>query len=173
MADPFVAEIRIFGFNFPPQSWAYCSGQLLPISQNTALFSLLGTNYGGNGQSTFGLPNLQGSTAIGSGAGAGLSERFLGEQAGSATTALLAAEIPGHNHALNAINGVATTSVPSTTSGLSRSRGGNAYGTGAPGTMMAPITAGVTGSAVSHNNMMPYLTLNYCIALQGIFPPRS
>lgn len=172
MTDPFVAEIRIFGFNYPPAGWATCSGQLMPISQNTALFSLLGTYYGGDGKSTFGLPNLGGKVAIAPEQGPGLSDRFLGEEGGSASITLLTTEIPSHGHTVNAINGVATTAVPGATAGLARSRGGNAYGTGAPATAMAAEAVAPAGAGQPHNNMMPYLALNYCIALQGVFPPR-
>jgi microcystin-dependent protein len=173
MGSPFVAEIRVFGFNFPPTGWAYCSGQLLPISQNTALFSLLGTFYGGDGKSTFALPNLQGNVAIGSGQSQTGSIYDLAQTGGSDTVTLLEHEMPAHSHTLNASNGVATTSAPSPAAGLARSRGGNSYDVALPTTQMAPNTAALTGGSLPHNNMMPYLTLNYCIAMQGVFPPRG
>ena len=136
MADPFVAEIRIFPFNFAPKGWAFCNGQLLPISQNTALFSLLGTTYGGDGKSTFALPNLEGNAPMHPGQGQGLSLRDLGETGGAENITLLVSEIPIHPHTLEAF-------------------------------------ATPAGGDLPHNNMQPYLTLSFCIALQGVFPPRT
>lgn len=172
MADPFVAEIRVFGFNFAPQGWAFCNGQVLPISQNTALFSLLGTTYGGNGTSNFSLPNLQGSFAIGFGQGPGLSLRDLGETGGEAAVTLLATEIPVHSHGLKATAG-ATTANPSGSAIAPPVNGASAYHV--PGTLTAMSTdsLGQTGGSQPHNNLPPYLTMNFCIALQGIYPPRS
>lgn len=179
MSDQFVAEIRMFGFNFAPTGWAFCDGQLLPLSQNTALFSLLGTTYGGNGKSTFALPNLQGSAAMHAGQGPGLSPRFLGEQSGSQTVTLLESEMPVHSHTLSVTTSVGTTNA-STSNQLARGMSGNIqsssqarlYSTAAPQTAMHPQAMTVTGGSLPHNNMMPYCTLNFCIALQGIFPPR-
>src|SRR5687767_2456194 len=178
MADPFVAEIRMFGFNFAPTGWAQCNGQLLPISQNTALFSLLGTFYGGDGKSTFALPNLQGSMAMsasaGQGAPPGLSQRFLGEMGGSETVTLLQSEIPVHPHSMRAHGadpGDVQSPAPDRT--LARSANGFAYHTAAPDTSLAPEALAPAGGSLPHNNMQPYLVLNFCIALQGIFPPRS
>lgn len=173
MADPFVAEIRIFGFNFAPRGWAMCNGQLLPLSQNTALFALLGTMYGGNGKSNFALPNLQGSAAMFWGQGPGLSLYDQGQSGGSVAVTLLESEMPAHTHALRSGVDPADVQSPSPTRALTRSSGGFAYGTGAPDVALAPQALGVAGGGVPHNNMMPYLTLNFCIALQGIFPPRS
>ena len=175
MADPFVAEIRICPFNFAPKGWAFCNGQLLPISQNTALFALLGTTYGGDGKSTFALPNLQGSAPMHPGQGPGLSLHDLGETGGSDTVTLLQSEIPAHNHSVGAqtspLGGVA---LPSATTTLSRPASGNLYFTGSPTQApMASITIQPTGGDQPHNNLQPYLTLNFCIALQGVFPPRS
>jgi len=172
MADPFVAEIRIFPFNFAPRGWAFCNGQLLPISQNTALFSLLGANYGGNGQSNFGLPNLQGSAAMHPGQGPGLSLHDLGETGGSATVTLLQSEIPAHTHTLMASNEIGEDR-RAVGEAAARSTGGPLYGP-VPAT---PVTLAVqaavpAGGDLPHNNLMPYLTLNFCIALQGVFPPR-
>jgi len=174
MADPFVAEIRIFPFNFAPRGWAFCNGQLMPISQNTALFSLLGTTYGGNGQSTFGLPDLQGSAPMHPGQGPGLSLRDLGEQSGSTTTTLLTSEIPAHSHALMASSSPASGRDPSGNP-LARSRNGNAYQTvtNSNTVNMSSSAVGMAGSSLPHNNMQPYLALNFCIALQGVFPPRT
>jgi microcystin-dependent protein len=174
MSDPFVAEIRIFGFNFPPTGWAFCNGQLLPISQNTALFALIGTYYGGDGKSTFALPNLQGDAPMHPGQGPGLSEHFLGEQSGSETVTLLVSEMPAHSHAMNARPTAAVP--PSATpvgNGASRSNSRPYSPSGVSATGQMNFTAvGIAGGGLPHNNMMPYLTLNFCIALQGIFPQR-
>lgn len=176
MADPFVAEIRIFPFNFAPTGWATCDGQLLPISQNTALFSLLGTTYGGDGKSTFALPNLQGSAPMHPGQGPGLSLHDLGETGGSETVTLLESEIPAHPHSIMAATSPGLLTAPAADRGLARSQGGNAYVPGSPApslVAMAGQTLAPAGGSLPHNNMMPYLTLNFCIALQGVFPPRS
>jgi microcystin-dependent protein len=180
MSDPFVAEIRIFPFNFAPRGWAMCNGQLLPISQNTALFSLVGTFYGGNGQSTFALPNLQGSAANQQGQGAGLSQYFVGQQTGSEQVTLLQTEIPSHSHSFVATTNVGTTDSASNNLlgvGASGSKAAssvaNIYSTNAPNTPLSPLGVSVAGGSLAHNNMMPYLTLNFCIAMQGIFPPRG
>jgi microcystin-dependent protein len=176
MADPFVAEIRIFPFNFPPTGWAFCNGQLLPLSQNTALFSLLGTVYGGDGKSTFSLPNVQGSAPMHPGQGPGLSLHDLGEQAGTEFVTLLESEIPAHSHFMRAHNGdQADSQNPSPTTTLAQSANGQAYqsNTSQNLTNLAFQTLSVTGASLPHNNMMPYLTLNFCIALQGVFPPRG
>ncbi len=172
MATPFVAEIRVFGFNFAPRGWATCDGQILPISQNTALFSLLGVNYGGNGTSNFGLPNLQGSFAMGDGQGPGLRERQVGEAAGSATVSLLASEMPGHSHAVNTASG-ATQAIPANGVLAPPQTGAPAYR--APGAVapMAGASLSTAGAGQPHENRQPYLGLNFCIALQGIYPPRS
>jgi len=173
MADPFVAEIRIFPFFFAPKGWAFCDGQLLPISQNTALFSLLGTFYGGDGKSTFALPNLQGSVPIHPGQGSGLSQYFLGQQGGSETVTLLDSEMPAHAHTVMAVAGGfgGNTGVPDGNS-FAKSGQGNAYTTAANLVQMSDEALSVAGADFPHNNMMPYLTLNFCIALQGVFPPR-
>ena len=170
--DPFVAEIRIFPFNFAPKGWAFCDGQLLPISQNTALFSLLGTTYGGDGKSNFALPNMQGNAPMHPGQGPGLSLHDLGETGGSETVTLLESEIPSHSHSLTA----------SAADGISGHPGGNLFaqgvavsmwGTNAPNTQFADAALAPAGGDQPHNNMQPYLTLNFCIALQGVFPPRT
>ena len=175
MSDQFVAEIRIFPFNFPPTGWAFCDGQLMPISQNTALFSLLGTTYGGDGKSTFALPDLQGSAPMQPGQGQGLSQRFLGEMSGVESITLLQSEIPFHTHTLmaNAFQGDKT--VPQPTTSLAESQGGAVYVSGNPLpalSLMAFQALPPAGGGLPHNNMQPYLTLNFCIALQGIFPQR-
>ena len=174
MSDQFVAEIRIFGFNFAPTGWALCNGQILPISQNTALFSLLGTTYGGNGQSTFALPNLQDSAPMHPGQGPGLSLHDLGEQGGEPFVTLLQSEMPVHPHACMAAADPSNAQIPDPSESLSRSAGGQAYSTVTTGLVqMAGQILSPAGGDLPHNNMMPYLTLNFCIALQGIFPPRT
>ena len=174
MADPFVAEIRIFPFNFPPKGWAFCNGQLLPLSQNTALFSLLGTFYGGDGKSTFALPNLQGSVPVHQGQGSGLSQRFLGEQGGSQNVTLLVSEMPFHTHTLQASFTPADLKEPQDGAVLTRNQNGAIYNPAvAPLVTMAPQTLTPAGGSLPHNNMMPYLTLNFIIAMQGVFPPRQ
>ena len=175
MADPFVAEIRIFPFNFPPTGWAFCNGQLLPLSQNTALFSLLGTTYGGDGKSTFALPDLQGNAPMHPGQGPGLSLHDLGETGGSDFVTLLTSEMPLHNHTVGRSNptGDAITPVNNVWAQLPAGRAVvNIYGTPQTGPMNVNALA-VTGGSLPHNNMQPYLTLNFCIALQGVFPPRT
>jgi len=173
MADPFIAEIRIFGGNFAPRGWAECDGQLLSIAQNTALFSLLGTTFGGNGQTTFALPNLQGRAPMFWGQGPGLSPRVIGESGGEDTVTLLSSEMPAHAHNLNAAGGLAAGRNP-TDNPLARSRNGMAYQDNAnPVVPMASQAVEIIGGSQPHNNMQPYLALTFIIALQGIFPPRS
>jgi microcystin-dependent protein len=176
MADPFVAEIRIFPFNFSPKGWAFCDGQLLPLSQNTALFSLIGTFYGGNGTSNFALPNMQGSVPIHTGAnqpGPGLSNYVLGETGGSQTVTLLESEIPSHSHSLNAAAPPGVVFAGDPTTALARSSGGAIYQTSNAGLVQMNFSAiAPAGGDQPHNNMQPYLTLNFCIALQGVFPAR-
>jgi microcystin-dependent protein len=174
MADPFVAEIRMFGFNFAPKGWAFCNGQLLPLSQNTALFSLLGTTYGGDGKSTFALPDLQGSAPMHPGQGQGLSQRFLGEQSGTPFVTLLISEIPLHTHNMQANAAPATLNAPDNGRAIARSSGGNVYKANQnPDSQMAFQGLAPAGGSLPHNNMQPYLTVNFCIALQGVFPARQ
>ena len=176
MADPFVAEIRIVPFNFSPKGWAWCNGQLLPLSQNTALFSLLGTTYGGDGKSTFALPDLEGRAPMHPGQGPGLSLHDLGETGGSETVTLLESEIPAHSHAWQASN----------SEGIAQSPVANLLAGGVGGIAMyapAPPPGNLTGLSDNalapaggdqpHNNLQPYLTYNFNIALQGVFPPRG
>jgi microcystin-dependent protein len=173
MADPFVAEIRIFPFNFAPKGWAWCDGQLLPLSQNTALFSLLGTTYGGNGKSNFALPDLQGRAPMHPGQGPGLSLHDLGETGGSETVTLLESEIPSHSHALRASTDPSNAQIPGPTLSLSRATA-NAYSTTTTGlAAMAPQALAPAGGDQPHNNLQPYLTFYFNIALQGVFPPRT
>jgi microcystin-dependent protein len=170
MSSPFVAEIRIFAGNFAPTGWATCNGQLLPISQNTALFSLLGTFYGGDGKSNFALPKLEDASPLHQGQGPGLSERFLGETGGTETVTLLTSETPNHTHLMKGTNNDADFGSPA-----------NAYA-GLPSspiyrndsdTTMSPNALGISGSSFPHNNRQPYLGLTFIIAMQGVFPPRS
>ncbi|PLY01014.1 MAG: phage tail protein [Desulfuromonas sp.] len=173
MSEPFVAEIRIFAGNFAPRSWAFCDGQLLPISQNTALFSLIGTTYGGDGRTTTALPNLQGRAPMHPGRGPGLTSHRLGERGGLETVTLTEAQMPSHNHTPRAANVPATMNAPDGSTALARSVGGNSY---APAANLVPMADGVlapSGSSQAHNNMQPFLTLNYIIALQGLYPSRG
>ena len=173
MSDQFVAEIRIFPFNFPPTGWAFCDGQLMPISQNTALFSLLGTFYGGDGKSPFALPDLQGSAPMQPGQGQGLSERFLGEMSGVETITLLVSEIPLHTHTAMVAPDLADVQGPTTATCLARPDGATPLNATGGGTVQFAFQAlPPAGGGLPHNNMQPYLTLNFCIALQGIFPQR-
>lgn len=173
MADPFVAEIRIFPFNFAPKGWAWCDGQLLPLSQNTALFSLLGTTYGGNGKSNFALPDLQGRAPMFWGQGPGLSLHDIGETGGSETVSLLESEIPSHSHNVMASNQPAEDRSPAGEI-LGRSVGASLYQTTTTGLQaMSPLSLAPAGGDQPHNNMQPYLTFYFCIALQGVFPPRT
>jgi microcystin-dependent protein len=171
MADPFVAEIRIFPFNFAPKGWAQCNGQLLPISQNTALFALLGTTYGGDGKSTFALPNLQGLSPMHPGQGQGLSLRDLGEIGGTETVTLLVSEIPVHTHLIMTAPDDPAESSSAGGNSLARSSL-NIYTPAASLSPMAFETLSPAGGSLPHNNLQPYLALNYCIAMQGVFPPR-
>jgi len=169
MSDPFVAEIRIYPFNFAPKGWAFCNGQLLPISQNTALFSLLGTTYGGDGKSTFALPNLQGTAPMQQGRGPGLSTHVLGEHGGSETVTLTATQMPVHTHAVMGSSDDDDSTIPV---GNSYGQLSVAYAPAANLTPMAAQSIAPVGGGAPHNNMQPYLTLNFCIALQGVFPQR-
>ena len=172
--DPFIGEIRVVGFNFAPKGWAFCNGQLLPILQNTALFSLLGTTYGGDGRSTFALPNLQGCAPMHPGQGPGLSIHDLGETGGAASVTLLDTEMPAHSHGLKALLTPGTTASPAGASFAKAPGTTSLYGpaSGTP-TTLSSQALNVTGGSLPHNNMQPYLTLNFVIAMQGVFPPRS
>jgi microcystin-dependent protein len=171
--DPFVGEIRVVGFNFPPTGWAQCNGQLLPISQNTALFSLLGTFYGGDGKSTFALPNMMDNVPVHKGQGQGLSEYFLGEETGTPFVTLIQSEMPLHSHNLLARNDPAELQAPAPNRSMARSTAGFAYNPSAPNVNLSVQAASVTGGSQPHNNYMPSLVLNYIIALQGVFPQRQ
>ena len=165
--EPYIAEIALFPYIFVPIGWAKCSGQVLPISQNTTLFSLLGTTYGGNGTTTFALPNLNGTVAIGTGSDGGMTERVLGEESGTQTVTLLESEIPFHIHNVSADVGSATSASPA--AGLPATSETELYhsatNSSTPVKLVTPA-----GNSEPHNNMQPYLTLTYCIALQGMFP---
>lgn len=165
MAEPFLSEIRVVSFGFAPRGWALCNGQTLPISQNQALFSLLGTTYGGNGTTTFQLPNLQASMPVHWGNGFNL-----GQAGGEANHTLLLSEIPAHPHVAQGVS--TNASSPSATGEAWASSSQNPYG-GSPNTTMSPNALSAAGGSQPHNNMPPYLTLNFIIALQGIFPSRS
>jgi len=170
--DPFVAEIRIFPFNFAPKGWAFCDGQILPLSQNTALFSLLGTTYGGDGKSNFALPNMQGNAPMHPGQGPGLSLHDLGETGGSDTVTLLESEIPAHSHGFTASQADGIARLPASNL-VANMIGVNGYA--APGVVvqMNDNSIAPAGGDQPHNNLQPYLTLNFNIALQGVYPPRT
>src|SRR5690348_4897588 len=170
MADQFLAEIRIFPFFFAPTGWAFCDGQIMPLSQNTALFSLLGTVYGGDGKSVFALPDLQGSAAMHAGQGPGLTSRDLGEVGGSTTVTLLQSEMPIHAHTMSVSSQLGLENTPKDNL-FATGDGVNEYAPAGSLSTMAPEMLAPAGGSLPHNNMMPYLTLNFCIALQGIFPP--
>jgi microcystin-dependent protein len=181
MATPYLSMIEAFGFNFAPQGWALCAGQTLSIAQNQALFALLGTTYGGNGTTTFNLPDLRGRIALSFGQGLGLSSYPLGGAGGQETHQLLASEVPTHTHTLNATNnGQANgTNVPSGSVLMGSGYGiesnnpvENIYSSASPTIAMAANAVSMVGGS-AHENRMPFLTINYCIALQGIFPTRS
>jgi len=170
--DPYLGEIRMFAGNFAPRGWAFCEGQLLPISQNTALFSLLGTTYGGDGRTTFALPDLRGRVPIHAAQGPGLSNRNLGEKGGEETHILTTNEIPSHTHQLRGDSLVASTDMP-TNSAPARNAGGiPSYGD-TPDIDMSGAAIQFTGGGQGHNTMQPYLAVNFIIALQGIFPSRN
>jgi len=168
MSNPFVAEIRMFSGNFAPAGWAFCNGQILPISQFTALFSLLGTQYGGNGVSNFALPNLQGRAPMHAGNGAGLTPRGVGDTGGAAAVTLNAQQLPSHNHGVTTSGSNAATGAPASAD-VPAVTAFKTYGA-AQDTTVLPDAVG--GNA-AHNNLQPFLTVNFIIALQGVFPPRA
>lgn len=177
MAEPFIGQIILAGFNFAPRGYATCDGQLMSIAQNTALFSLLGTNFGGDGRVTFGLPDLRGKVAIHQGQGPGLTNRTMGENSGQERVTLISSEMPMHNHLVNA-NAAATTASP--VGGFpaapfvdATGDAVNGYAATSSGAVLSPAAIGLAGGNQPHENMQPYLTVNYCIALTGIFPSRN
>ena len=169
MSDPFIGELKLMSFGFPPKGWALCNGQLLPINQNQALFSLLGTNYGGNGQTTFALPDLRGRAPLHNGAGVAL-----GERGGQEAVTLTPSQMPGHTHTLTATNDFANASVPGGAVPAAKPRGGmSRYGPAGNDTLMGPTALAPAGGNQPHPNMQPYTVLSWVIALQGIFPSRN
>jgi microcystin-dependent protein len=174
MANPFLGEIRAFPFNFPPKGWAFCDGQLMPISQYTALFSLLGTQFGGDGKSTFALPNLQGNVPLDFGQGPGLTFYNMGDSGGAPSITLLTSEMPAHGHNAHCNSAAGNKTKPNGSYWAKDAAGIlSEYAPAPDGNQMNPQAIGSVGGNQPHNNMQPYLVLNFCIALQGIFPPRS
>ncbi|WP_417767956.1 phage tail protein [Stappia sp.] len=174
MSEPFIAEIRIFAGNFAPRSWAFCDGQLLPISQNTALFSLIGTVYGGDGRSTTALPNMMGRAPMHPGRGPGLTSRRLGQRGGVEMVTLSEAQMPDHTHTLRAVGSdPADVTTPTQNTAFAFSSGGNAFSLNSPNSTMAEQMLPQAGGSQAHNNMQPYLTVNFIIALQGLYPSRG
>ncbi len=173
MSDPYIGEIRLFGFNFAPRGWAQCNGQLLAIAQNTALFSILGVTYGGDGRTTFALPNLQGQAALGAGQGPGLSQRTPGESDGQSTVTLINSEMPQHTHLASASTNLGDQAGPANNLWATGAggRGQNFYASGAD-VVMSNQAIGPAGANQPHNNMPPYLALNFCICLAGAYPSR-
>jgi microcystin-dependent protein len=170
MSEPFIGEVRLFGGNFPPRGYALCNGQILSIAQNTALFAIIGTMYGGNGQTTFALPDLRGRVPVGAGQGPGLSPRTQGESFGNETVTLSANQIPLHGHAMQALSGAANAGQgPSTSLGAASA---SLYGSG-PTQAMASGGVSSSGGSQPHNNMAPSLAVNFIIALEGVFPSRN
>ena len=179
MSEPFLGQITVFPYGFPPSGWADCAGQLLPIQQYTALFSLLGTQYGGNGTTNFALPNLQGTVPVGQGVQTGGSSYVMGETGGTETVAITTASMPNHGHSLNATTVLGTVNSPNGHLLASALKGaplsgfkGEIYNAAVPDTALAPGSIGLAGGSQPHNNTQPFLVLRYCIAMQGIFPPR-
>lgn len=169
MAEPFIGELRAFPYNFAPRGWALCEGQLLPIAQNTALFSLLGTTFGGDGRTTFGLPDLRGRVPVGEGQGPGLSDRRLGERFGSEAFTLTPSTLPQHSHNVRVHSGPANTYTPGNPAVTDR----KVYGPATPGQFMDGQAVATAGQSLAHENRRPLLALSWCIALQGIFPSRN
>jgi microcystin-dependent protein len=182
MSDPFIGQITLYPYTFPPNGWADCNGQLLPISQYAALFSLLGTQYGGNGTSNFALPDLQGRVPVGQGQLSGGGDYAMGEMGGQEAVTLGVSTMPQHTHGLSASTVNGTTNNPAgmilATPQVGGGRGqqadkGNIYNPAPPSTPLAPASVGPAGGSQPHNNVQPSLVLRYCIALQGVFPTRS
>jgi microcystin-dependent protein len=180
MDSPYIGAVVLFAGNFAPRGWALCQGQLLSIAQNTALFSILGTTYGGDGRVTFGLPDLRGRVPLGNGQGPGLQPYELGEMSGSENVTLIQTEMPAHNHLVNTNNTGGSTPTPDGAY-LAKSTGTfqgdalvlGAYTNAAPDSTLAPNSVGIAGGSQPHNNMQPFLCMNYIIALEGLFPPRN
>ncbi len=174
MSEPFIAEIRIFAGNFAPRGWAFCDGQLLPIAENTALFSLIGTIYGGDGRTTTALPNLQGRAPMHPGHGAGLTSRRLGEKTGTEVVTITEAQLPNHNHTLRANSSYGTDEAPAATKSLAASFPIPLYSSSDTSLVdMAFEALSETGGGQYHNNIQPFLALNFIIALMGLYPSRG
>jgi len=177
MSEPFIAEIRIFAGNFAPRSWAFCDGQLMPISNNTALFSLIGTTYGGDGRTTTALPNMQGRAPMEPGRGPGLTRRRLGEKLGIPTVTLSENQMPSHTHYVRANQSPGGVAAPSNTTSIAAAggRGDDLYSSATSSNLvgLSSETVESTGGNQAHDNMQPYLALNFIIALQGLYPSRS
>lgn len=171
--EPFIGEVTVYGFNFPPRGWATCDGQLISIAQNTALFALLGTQYGGNGTTNFALPDLRGRVPIHSGQGPGLSNYVQGQTGGSENVTLLTSQMPAHNHSYNAVSDAGNTSAPAGAYLANTGALDKEYKTSGTIVAMNPNAIGAAGGGQPHNNMQPYLVLNFSIALQGVFPSRN
>ena len=173
MSEPFLGMIIIVPYNFAPRGWAFCNGQILPIAQNTALFSLIGTTFGGNGQTTFALPDLRGRWPNSSGQGPGLSSYDLGQVGGSETTTITVNQMPGHNHNSTSPAVLTDGNSPDPAAGAVFAAGTNIYRVAAATVQMSPTPTSLTGGSQPTPILQPYLTLNYCIALEGIFPSRN
>ena len=173
MSEPFIAEIRIFAGNFAPRGWAFCDGQLLPIAQNTALFSLIGTTYGGDGRTTTALPNLQGRAPMHPGRGPGLTSRRLGQRGGVETVTLSEAQMPAHTHSVMATGNPGNLGIPSNARALARTQPGFAWQTAEPNADMASQVLPNAGGSQAHNNLQPFLAINFIIALVGLYPSRG
>lgn len=172
--DYYLGQVQAFAFNFAPIGWAKCEGQLLPISQNQALFSLLGTTYGGDGRSTFALPDLRGRVPLNQGQGPGLSNYLIGQSSGSETVTLTVSQMPAHNHLVTCSTNVGNVGSPANAiPGAENVAGADIWSNAAPNATMNPQMIGASGGSQPHNNMQPYLAINWCIAMQGIFPARS
>ena len=179
MSDPFIGQIVSFGFNFAPANWALCQGQLMAISQNETLYTLIGTTFGGDGSTTFGLPNLSGTVPVNQGQSSGNSNYVMGQVSGTESVTLTTNTIPSHTHAVVTSNAGGTTNIPSSSTFLSNEGPGTpavtTYVPGAPATQtaLAGTTIGVSGGSVPHENRQPFLCINYCIALYGVYPSQS
>ena len=172
MSEPFLAEIRMYGFNFAPRGWAFCDGQVLPINQNQSLYSLLGTSYGGDGRTSFALPDLRGRVPVHVGTGDSISPKLLGQKGGAETNKLSLAQLPSHNHRVNSSSGEADTVSP-INKVFAEVEGVPAYGADTALIPMEPQSITNVGGGQAHENMQPFTTINYCIALQGLFPSRN
>jgi len=173
MAEPFIGQIIMAGFNFAPRGYATCSGQLMSIAQNTALFSLLGTTFGGDGQTTFALPDLRGRAPMHMGQGPGLTPRVIGEEGGSESVTLLSTQMPAHTHGLQAFQGQGDQALPQGNILAGSNQSESIFTNVPPNTVMSPQSIGLAGGSQPHDNMQPYLVTNFSIALEGIFPSRN